>query len=108
MSKPAPHQVDATFYAQIVPEFRFYQPDRDNPDHIQGAKLAATTQGTPSKAKPGAVTVKLTVRMPKAAFVALRPEAVIEIPADLIRAAAVEVLAEDPNDANPLSDGRGM
>jgi hypothetical protein len=41
--------------------------------------------------------VKLTVRLPKQAFLPLRPEAVIIIPAERIIATPIEVTAEDPS-----------
>lgn len=93
---PEPTHIDAIMYAQIEPEWRTYS-NHDNPDHIRAAKVVALTQKPPGRPRTGTVTVKLTVRVPRAAFVALRPEAVIEIPTDLVQGNPVEVVAEDPN-----------
>lgn len=49
----------------------------------------------PEQPLPGAVVVKLTLRIPDEAFEPLRPQAVIDIPADLIQR-PVQVEANDP------------
>jgi hypothetical protein len=46
--------------------------------------VKATTR-RPDQLEPGAVAVKLTVRLPRAAFDPLQPEAVIDVPAELIQ-----------------------
>jgi hypothetical protein len=85
--------VDATFYVQIEPEWqRSYAHDPE----VRSAKMARATL-TRVTPKTGTVNVKLTVRLPKAAFHPLRPEAVIEIPMELIQASPVEVIASDPS-----------
>lgn len=87
--------VDATFYVQIEPEWSRYPLQRTGEKEVYRAKMARATitRVTP---KAGTVNVKLTVRLPKAAFQPLRPEAVIEIPMEMIHASPIEVVAEEP------------
>lgn len=83
---------DATFYVQIEPDFSSYDPER-----VISAKAVAITQQKPRSPRPGTVTCKLTVRVPDAAFLPLRPEAVIVVPEDMVAAnQPVEVEAGDP------------
>lgn len=99
MSKPTLHQVDATFFAQVEPIYsRYVRKDRNDPSTIEGARVLAITQKKPAKPVPGSVTVKLTLRLPKSVFVALQPEAVIEIPESLLHGTPIEVEATDPNE----------
>lgn len=88
--------VDATFYVQLEPEWSQFTSHATGEKDVVDAKMARATitRVTP---KAGTITVKLTVRLPKAAFLPLRPEAVIEIPADLLHATPVEVIAQDPS-----------
>lgn len=91
--------VDATFFVQIEPEWGrwFDARNQDTAGAVAGAKAVAITQNKPSRQRPGTVLAKLTVRVPKGAFVPLRPEAVIVIPEDMLAAAQpVEVEAGDP------------
>lgn len=90
--------VDATVYLQVAPEWNDYylRRDPDNPSALRGAKVAAMTQGKPGKQRPGTVLVKLTVRVPAAAFYPLRPEAVVVIPEDMTLSEPLEVTAGDP------------
>lgn len=91
--------MDATFYAQIEPSFyrRYRQTDAPRLHSIQATRI---TQKRPAKPMPGCVVVKLTVRIPDAAFLPLAPEAVIEIPLAhtepiLVESQAVDLLPED-------------
>jgi hypothetical protein len=88
--------VRATVYLQVAPERDGYIA-RDNIRSIVGAKIVASTQGKSSKPKAGTVEVKLTIELPKAAFMALSPEAVVVIPETLTQPHPVTVEATDPN-----------
>lgn len=88
--------VRATVYLQVEPErARYY--DADDPKSITAAKVVNSTQARSKKPKPGTVEVKLTIELPKAAFLALRPEAVVVIPENLTQPHPVQVEAIDPN-----------
>lgn len=88
--------IDATFYVQVEPDYVLgYRPSDTAP--IRGARAVGLTQKRPQRQKPGSVLIKLTVRMPDAAFRALHPEAVITIPDSLIQGEPIEVQAEDPH-----------
>lgn len=82
--------VDATFYAQIQPEFTY------SGEHVRSAKVVNFTQKKPDRPKGGTVLVKLTIRVPEAAFLPLRPEAIVVIPEDMSIAQPIEVEAVDP------------
>lgn len=89
--------VDATFYVQVEPEWIFGGRSRDTANAVRGAKAVALTQNKPGRQKPGTVLTKLTVRVPKAAFVPLRPEAIVVIPEDMLASSEpLEVEAGDP------------
>jgi hypothetical protein len=92
-----PQQVDATFYAQVQPEWSRYASLRDGQRRLDGAKVVRITQVRPAKPVGGTVLVKLTLRLPAAAFLPLRPEAVVVIPDSLTEAQHVEVIAGDPH-----------
>lgn len=89
--------VDATFYAQVEPEWSqlSYWGEADRP--LRGAKVVRTTQQRPDRPKPGTVLVKLTIRIPAGAFYPLRPEAIVVVPETLTEPHPVEVVAEDPH-----------
>ena len=88
--------VDATFYAQVAPEWGRapYGKDQDRP--LRGAKVVAITQNKPARPKGGALLVKLTIRVPEAAFLPLRPAAIVVIPENLTEATPIEAMAGDP------------
>lgn len=91
--------VDATVYMQIEPEWSEWYRRRgqlDDPQALVGAKGVTMTQKKPQRQKPGTVLVKLTVRIPAAAFYPLRPTAVVVIPDDMTVTEPLEVTAEDP------------
>jgi hypothetical protein len=86
-------QIDATFYAQIEPEFfRSFGEER-----VRSAKVVAVTQKRPERPRRGVVVVKLTISVPEAAFLPLRPEAVVVIPEDMTAPYPIEVEAGDPS-----------
>lgn len=85
---------DATFYAQVEPVWSRW---RTNGEHtVQGAKVVRLTQAKPAKQMGGTVLVKLTLRIPEAAFLPLRPEAVVVIPEDMAAVQPIEIEAVDP------------
>lgn len=86
---------DSTFYVQLEPVWgsRLYGSDELRLDHVRAVRM---TQDKPKKPLPGVVMVKLTVRIPEAAFRPLRPEAIIEIPEALTTHTPIEVVADDP------------
>jgi hypothetical protein len=91
--------VKATVYLQVAPEwFRFYS--KDDPRGISGAKVVGSTQKRSQAPKPGTVEVKLTVEIPKTAFLPLRPEAIVVVPESLTTPHPIEVEAEDANEAD--------
>lgn len=94
--------VKATVYLQVQPEYAWWAKNRrqfDKPDSIDGAKVVGYTQNKAQKPRPGTVEVKITIELPKGAFLPLRPEAVVVIPESLTQPHPVEVEALDANDA---------
>jgi hypothetical protein len=87
---------DATFYAQVEPEWSSWT-NYDGEKQLRGAKVVRVTQEKPKRPLPGVVLVKLTIRVPSAAFLPLRPEAVVVIPEEMTAASLpIEVEAGDP------------
>jgi hypothetical protein len=82
--------IDATFYAQVEPTFNY------NRENVRSAKVVALTQKKPDRPRGGTVLLKLTVRVPEAAFLPLRPEAIVVIPEDMAIAQPIEVEAVAP------------
>jgi hypothetical protein len=89
--------IDATFYAQVEPEWSNYA-RADGDRSLLGAKVARLTQRRPNPPIGGTVTVKLTLRLPASAFKPLKPEAVVIVPESSAQANPIEVVAEDPTD----------
>ena len=58
------------------------------------AKVVKATQRRPEFVEPGCVVVKVKLRLPAEAWNPFQPEAVIDVPADLIQQ-PIEVIAED-------------
>jgi hypothetical protein len=90
-----PATVDVTFYVQLAPT---WFPGSYGTPRLRGAKAVRVTSKRPPDPFGGAVVVKLTVRVARAAFLPLCPEAVVVIPDELTGAKAVEVLAEAPDE----------
>lgn len=88
--------VDADFYAQVEPEWGNYR-NSEGLRSLRGAKVVTITQKRPQKQRGGTVLVKLTIRVPNAAFMPLRPEAIVVIPEDMTVTEPVEVIAGDPS-----------
>lgn len=93
-----PKTVTATAYLQVEPEWSGYMPDRDDPSDVRGAKVVTATQKRSPKPRPGTVEVKVTIEIPRAAFVALHPEATIVIPESFTIPHPVVVEAVNPNE----------
>lgn len=87
---------DATFFIQIEPEWSGY-PGPDGSRRLLAIKAAGITQKRPTRPRSGVVVAKLTIRIPDAAFLPLRPEAVVVVPEDMVITSPVEVVAEDPS-----------
>ena len=93
--------VRATVYLQVQPEYTYWAKNRrefDKPGSIEGAKVVGSTQNRSQKPKPGTVEVKITVEIPKGAFLPLRPEAIVVIPGVLTQPHPITVEAEDANE----------
>lgn len=87
--------VDAITYLQVEPDWGYYV-KKDSPGDVRGARIVRATQKRPDKPIAGTVLVKVTIRVPKAAFLPLRPEAIVVIPEDMTVATPIEVEAGDP------------
>ena len=92
----------ATFYVQIAPEHGHWEDINTGEKVILGAKAVGITQQRPKKPQPGSVVVKLTVDLPEAAFLPLRPEAIISIPTELTDPTPILVEAHDPHSEDDL------
>lgn len=60
------------------------------------ARVVKTTQKKPDVVEPGCIVVKVRIRIPREAWEAFEPEAVIDVPAELIQH-PIEVEAADAN-----------
>lgn len=89
--------VRATVYLQVAPEYKRWMADHSNPASIDGARVVGSTQRKAAKPRPGVVEVKLSIDIPKAAFVPLAPEAIVIVPEEMTAAHPVVVKAEDAN-----------
>lgn len=87
--------VEAPAFLQVEPDFNHYAP-ADTPRSVGGARVVAVTQSRPKQPRRGVLIVKVTLRIPKGAFLPLRPEAVVIVPEALTEAVPVEVEAVDP------------
>jgi hypothetical protein len=99
---------DATFYVQIEPSFGRYTDDAGR-RKVYSLRAVNITQKSPSHPRGGAVLIKLTLRIPDAAFQPLRPEAVIVVPEDMIQINPVidvevtDAHQEDHSETPPLA-----
>lgn len=95
--------VRATVYLQVQPEYTWRAKQTrkfDEPSAIESAKVVGYTQNKAQNPKPGTVEVKITVELPKGAFLPLRPEAIVVIPETLTQPHPVTVEAEDANEGD--------
>ena len=93
--------VDATFYAQVEPDWSGYASTSTGERALRGAKVKRITQTRPERPAGGTVLVKLTLRLPESAFRPLRPEAIVVVPESATLTTAVEVTAEHPGEPEP-------
>lgn len=85
--------VDATGYI-VVEAKRANYGYVGRPREVREAKLVKVLRSKPAELVGDQVAVKVTIRLPKSAFEALSPEAVIEVPEDLVQK-PVEVTARE-------------
>ena len=88
---------DATFYVQVSPEWSRYADYHTGLRTIEGLKAGNLTQKRPAQQRGGTALVCLTIRIPDAAFLPLRPKAVIVIPEDMVTIEPIVVEAGDPS-----------
>lgn len=74
--------VDATAY--LIIEGERYRWDSEGAP-VRGARIAGSRKKKPSQLTGDQVVVKVTVRLPKAAFEPLRPEALVVVPEELVQ-----------------------
>ena len=89
--------VRATVFLQVAPEYATWL-NESHPNYINGAKVVNATQSRSKKPRGGTVEVKLTVEIPKAAFLPLRPEAIVVVPESLTSPHPIAVEASDANE----------
>lgn len=97
--------VKATVYLQVEPVYGYWAKQRreyDTPEALEGAKVVGYTLNKAQKPRAGTVEVKISIELPKGAFLPLRPEAVIVIPETLTQPHPVVVEAEDANGSEPV------
>lgn len=85
--------VDATAYLIIEGE-RYRWDPASAP--VRGARIAGSRKKKPTQLTGDQVVVKVTVRLPKAAFEPLRPEALVVVPEELVQH-VVTAEAVDPS-----------
>ncbi|MBO9556742.1 hypothetical protein [Cellulomonas sp.] len=95
MSTPT---IDVPVYLQVEPRDRAWSPEGRGTGPARAAAVVGTTTKRPRAPRPVVVVVKVTLRIPAAAFDPLRPEAVVVIPADLTDPHPVVVDADDATD----------
>lgn len=91
--------IKTTGYLQVEPIWaNLYGVDRDDPDHLRGAKVVAVTQKRSPKPRAGVLEIAVTIEIPAGAFIPLRPEATIVIPESMTVPHPIAVEATDPNE----------
>jgi len=88
--KPPSHE--ATFFVVVQPKLGTSSWNRGKVEAITAKTI---TQNKPSTLANGSIAVKLTVRVPDAAFEAFSPEAVIDVPLNVAQKASISVYACD-------------
>lgn len=91
--------VKATVYLQVAPELSRHWP-ADDPRSILSARVVNSTQKRATKPQAGTVEVKITVEIPKGAFLPLRPEAIIVVPESMTTPHPMQVEAHDANEGD--------
>jgi hypothetical protein len=84
--------VPATVYLQLEPDWNY---SRSN---VIGAKVVRHSQKKPVRPVGGSVTVKMTIHVPRGAFLPLQPEAIVVIPENMTMTEPVHVEALPPED----------
>ena len=87
---------DATFYVQVEPVWSRWV-ESNGLKSVESLRAVSITKKKPDRPRGGTVLVKLTLRVPDAAFMPLRPEAVIVVPEDMTVTTPIEAIAEDPS-----------
>lgn len=80
--------VDATFYAQVEPIWRYENSTLAR--RLRGASVVRLTQSHPRQPIGGTVLVKLSLRIPASAFEPLRPATVV-VPHEAVTPIPLEV-----------------
>lgn len=73
-----PNPAEATAYLQV-------RLDRRSTYSASEAKVMGVTQTKPDQARPGCIVVKVKLRIPVEGWDPFEPEAVIDVPADLVQ-----------------------
>ena len=92
MSDLSETHVPATLYLQVEPVWNYSN------TNLIGAKAVRLSQNKPGRPIGGTVTVKMTVHVPRGAFLPLQPEAVIVIPENMTEINPVHVEAQPPGE----------
>lgn len=90
-------QVEATGFTN-----RWDHSTRTNVDDIRGLRVAAINQKRPDKPKPGCIVVEVKIRMPIAAFLPMKPTAIVDIPDTFTAAAALIEVDSDVNETGVI------
>lgn len=72
--------VEAHAYVVLEGQRRSY-----NPEFVKSAKATRVTQKKPNTLVGDEIAVRVTFRIPAAAFNAIQPQAIVDIPEDLIQ-----------------------
>jgi hypothetical protein len=80
--------VKTTVYLQVVPRWRRSYGGQD--PALDSIKVERVTDRQPKKPLAGSVVTKLTLDVADAAFLPIRPEAIVVIPVDHTQAVEVE------------------
>jgi hypothetical protein len=70
----------------------------------EAIKVKGLTQGKPNHLTKDQIAVKLTVDVPPEAFAAFEPDAIIEIPANLVQQPNVEVSVDPADSPTPETE----
>jgi hypothetical protein len=92
MPNPSDTHVPATVYLQLEPDWSY------SGSNVIGAKVVRHSQKKPVRPVGGSVTVKMTIHVPRGAFLPLQPEAVIVIPENMTLTEPVHVEAQSPEE----------
>lgn len=85
-------QVEATGFTN-----RYDSQSKSNVPDIRGMRVLAINQKRPEKPKSGCIVVEVKIVMPVAAFLPLKPTAVVDIPDTFTAAAALIDVESDVN-----------